>query len=141
MPVNIDFTGVSTEGFAALDAGNYPAKIAKWETGTSQSSKQPIVTFEFALTEPAGRKHWETYSLQANSLWKLKGDLTNLGLELPEGPFDLEEFLRDADLIDREVILEMTQEDHWQGKKDAKGQVLKQNRASMHAIGSSDTGW
>lgn len=140
MPVTIDFTGVSS-GFEALETGAYPAKIAKWEVGSSQQSKQPVLSFEYDLTEPAGRKHWETYSLQAKALWRLKGDLVNLGLDFPDGPFELEEWLREQDLIGKEVMLDMTKEPHWQGKQKPDGSPVMVNRATMRAVSTSDSGW
>lgn len=133
MPVQIDFDGVSTSGFTPLENGNYPATVTKIELSAGQQSGAPVINAEFTLTELNGRKHWETYSLQANSLWRLKTAIVDLGLEPPSGPMDeqaLFEWMQST-WLQMDVVLEITKEPHW----NKPGQF--QNRAALHPAGTT----
>jgi hypothetical protein len=110
MPITLDFDGVSDSGFEALPAGLYPAKIAEVNQKMGRESQKPYLEFKFVLNDPAGRFLWRNYSLQTSALWALKADLGKLGIEIPEGPFELDE----QDLIGMEVQLEVAQKPHWQ---------------------------
>jgi hypothetical protein len=146
MPVIIDFDQAG-EGFTALDDGKYPATISKTEVVPSRSNKANWnVNFEFALTD-MNRKHWETRSLAQNALWRFKTELTNMGIEWPAGQLDLDqikEWVQETFPPGMEVVLDMTQEDHWQGRIDpATKEVQKVNRATMvlEDDGEASSGW
>ena len=112
MPVVIDMTGVSTEGPQPLDAGTYPAVISKAEVNPSKNSGENTLYLEFAVGEEGRNMRWST-SLQAQSLWRFKRMLVNLGIEIPEGEFEFDE----ADLIGIECQVEVIQEQHYKDKK------------------------
>src|SRR6185437_8545053 len=94
MPIQVDMTGVTAEGPAPLDPGKYPAVITKAEIKESKSSQQPTLFLDLSVGDEGRTLRWNT-SLQANALWRLKAMLTNLGIEVPDGPFEFDE----ADLV------------------------------------------
>lgn len=145
MPVIIDFEAAG-EGFGVLEEGSYPAKLTsvpKVERSRSNAANWNV-NFEFDLLEVSGRKHWETRSLNQRALWRWKQELTDMGVE-PPAQIELEElkeWLAETFPAGMEVILQMTQEDDWQGRKDKDGNTLQQNRATMRLPdGSESSGW
>jgi hypothetical protein len=144
VPVIIDIGGA--KGFEVVDPGQYPAKVSKApEIAASKSTKGNWnINFEFELEDPQ-QKHWESRSLAANAIWRFKEELVNMGID-PPGALEmdeLKEWLRETFPVGMELILDMTVEDDWNGKKDPKtGETLKQNRATMLLPDSSSgSGW
>lgn len=119
MPIQVDMTGVTAEGPAPLDVGKYPAVITKAEIKESKSSGNPTLFLDLSVGDEGRNLRWNT-SLQANALWRLKAMLVNLGIEVPDGPFEFDE----ADLVGVECIADVTQETHY---RDAD---RKQNRVN-----------
>ena len=113
VPINIDFEGVSDSGLEPVDDGDYPARITSIKAGLARESQKPKVEFEFTGTDAAGaakgRKFWRNYSLQPNALWALKRDLTSLGVEVPDGAFELDE----AEMMGTECLLRVKKVPHW----------------------------
>lgn len=125
MPIRIDFTGVSSSGnFEALEEGNYSAKISSVKQDVSKAGN-PMLTIEFTLTEPAGRKMWRYFALTPNALWALKGFLEDLEFDLPQdGEFDFDE----TELVGEEVILEIGQKPHYQDPNKLDNEILSIHR-------------
>jgi hypothetical protein len=121
MPIQIDFTGSDAGGnFDPLDAGTYKATIEKIEQGVSQAGN-PKLEFTFNLTEHNGRKQWRNYALTPKALWALKGDLVNLGIDVPEGEFEFEP----EELIGMPVLLELKQKPHWKDADRMDNEIAK----------------
>jgi len=61
-----------------------------------QDSGEPYLNVEFTFTEgdAANRKTWNSYSLQPQALWRLKGDMIRMGVE----PARLEQRVSISDL-------------------------------------------
>jgi hypothetical protein len=108
MPATIDLTGVSTEGKPPLEPDIYPAVITKADIHDSKSSGEPTLYLELSVGEDARNGRWST-SLQQQSLFRLKRMLVNLGLEVPEGPFEFDE----QDLIGVECSVRTILEQHY----------------------------
>jgi hypothetical protein len=114
MAVVIDLTGVSVGGAAPLEADVYPAIITKAEIGLSKSSNEPKLDLEFGIGEE-GRPAYQSMSLQTKVLWRFKQMLMRLGVEYPDGPFDVEEFVQD--LVGLECQLRLSVEPSYRDPK------------------------
>jgi len=137
VPISIDFTGAGEGGdYEVLEGGMYKATIEKIEQGNSRAGK-PKLEWTFNLTDENNRKMWKNYSLQPNALWGLKADLTTLGFEIPDGPFELPI----EDLIGMPVLLEISKKDHWNGETDSEGNVKQQNDVEKVLPDDNPGGW
>lgn len=90
--LTLDFTGVSTE-FEPLPVGIYQAVVSELEyVASSEKSGNPYLKFVFEIREEGytGRKLFMNASLVPNALWKLGKVLDALGVEVPQGEFNLE---------------------------------------------------
>jgi hypothetical protein len=92
MPIHIDMTGVSEGGtFAVLEPGIYDAHVDKIEMSANKGqSGYHYLTFVYQTDDSVKRNIWSNYSLSPQALWRLKLDLTRLGVEIPDGEFDFE---------------------------------------------------
>ena len=92
IPINIDMSGASAGGgFEVLPAGVYPAKVTECKMSAKPGqSGHHYLTFVYQAQGENKRNVWANYSLSPNALWKLKTDLTALGIEVPDGTFEFE---------------------------------------------------
>lgn len=87
--VNVDLSGVEVSR-KVLPEGTYEVAVNSAELTTSKNDK-PTVKLEFEVCEGPhkGAKLFENCSLQPQALFKLKSVLMALGMEIPDGAFDL----------------------------------------------------
>jgi hypothetical protein len=105
----VDFAGVKSGGGAAPPEGRYKAKIISAETKEGKESGEPYrdVTWEITSDKCNGREvRFDNYSLQPQALWKLKGLLEAMGVEVPDGEHEVDW----DEMIDGETecIIELT---------------------------------
>lgn len=91
--VQVDFSDVKE--FEALPKGEYDCVIeeAKFVEPT-EDGKYPYINLTLAVTEEGEfekRKLWCIWSLSPNALFRMKGDLENLGLVVGELDIDYDE--------------------------------------------------
>jgi hypothetical protein len=110
MPITIDFTGASS-GFEAIPAGEYDGTIVEIVQGKSANGN-PTIYFRYGelegLDDPK-RRLQQSFSLLPQALWKLKGHLDSLGVDVPEGEFDFEP----DDLLGTGVHLSVSVKPKW----------------------------
>src|ERR1700761_3709579 len=90
--VSVDFTGVKAGG-ATVPDGRYKAKITAVEQKEGKESGEPYIqaTWEITSNKCNGREVlYDNYSLQPSALWKLKGMLEAMGVEVPDGEQDVD---------------------------------------------------
>ena len=87
--VNIDLSGVEVSR-KVIPEGTYQVVVNEAKMGKSKEDK-PKVAFEFEVSEGPnkGFKLFENCSLQPQALFKLKSLLMALGVDIPDGAFDL----------------------------------------------------
>ena len=87
--VNIDLSGVEVSK-KVIPEGTYLVVVNEAKMGKSKEDK-PKVAFEFEVSEGPnkGFKLFENCSLQPQALFKLKSILMALGVDIPDGAFDL----------------------------------------------------
>lgn len=92
--IRVDFTGVEAGGGGRLlPEGVYQFEVIDIERKVGESSKEPYLAFELAVADDGefkGTKCWDNFSLQPQSLWKLRGFLDAAGQETVDGPMDLD---------------------------------------------------
>lgn len=113
--ISIDWTDVEAgKGGVLIDEGNYEVKTIEVEQSIGDKSGEPYLKWQFEIIssgEFKGKSLYYNTSLQQKSLWNLRGVLEVLGIEIPDGPEDL-----DLDeLIDRTVGVEV-QHEIYEGK-------------------------
>lgn len=89
----VNFKGVG-DGFPILDPGNYPVVVKKVEIRKGQESGAEYYNWEFRTKTPRKKAThdkplWYTTSLQPQALFNLRGLLETLGVDVPEGPYDI----------------------------------------------------
>ena len=116
----VDFKDVeSGGGRVRVPEGDYRAKVSGVKAGTSKSSGNSMLTWEFTGTAGRikGKKLKDYTTLTAESLWKLKGLLEALGLEVPSKKLDLTPLLKKA--IGKELGITLG-DDEYEGKISSK---------------------
>jgi Protein of unknown function (DUF669) len=106
----IDFTGVKSGG-ATIPDGRYTAKVVASELKEGKESGEPYrqLTWEITSKKCNGREvPYDNYSLQPQALWRLKGMLEAMEIEVPDGEQEIDW----DDIIDDETecIIELTAE-------------------------------
>jgi hypothetical protein len=106
----LDFSGVKSGG-ATIPDGRYKAKIISAELKEGKESGEPYrdVTWEITSDKCNGREvKFDIFSLQPQSLWKVKGLLEAMEIEVPDGEHDVDwdELIGD----ETECILELVGE-------------------------------
>lgn len=119
MPIQVDMTGVTVEGPAPLEPDKYPAIITKAEIKDSKSSGQPTLYLELAVGDEGRNLRWNT-SLNDKALWRLKRFLVNLGIDVPDGPFELDE----QELVGIECVADVGVEAHYRDADRKQNRVL-----------------
>jgi Protein of unknown function (DUF669) len=115
--VSVDFTGVKSGG-ATIPDGRYAAKIIAAEQKEGKESGEPYMelTWEVTSKKCNGREvRFDNYSLQPQALWRLKGLLEALEVEVPDGEMDIDfdEIIAD----ETECIIEVTGQDSPDGER------------------------
>ena len=112
--VSLDFTDVDSGGGGfRIKEGNYRMKVVEVEQKESDAGNDMFVwTFEGTEGAAEGKKFKVYTTLNEEALWKLRSLLEALGVEIPDGPMDLD--------LDEMVGLELigiVTDDTYQGKK------------------------
>ena len=115
--VTIDFAGVKSGGLK-IPEGRYKAKITNVEQKEGQESGEPYseLTWEITSEKCNGREvRFDNYSHQPQALWRLKGLLEALGVEVPDGEheIDWDEIISD----ETECIVELTDQKSNEGDR------------------------
>jgi hypothetical protein len=89
--IKVDFTGVETGGFEIPD-GAYVLAVQSVAQKKGQETGQPYLAWEFKVDEGKykGRKVWDNTSLQPQALWKLRGMLEAMDMDIEDGEFELD---------------------------------------------------
>ena len=90
--IKVDFTGVEAGGGSRLlPEGVYQFEVIDIEKKRSDNSGADYLAFELEVTEGdhKGTKAWDNFSLQPQSLWKLRGFMEAAGLETTDGPMNI----------------------------------------------------
>lgn len=120
MTIRVDFTGAS-EGFTPLEAGPYPAKVSKVELSeTKGNSGYHSLIFEWKIIGTNRTIKFDYYSLSPQALWRLKQVLTALGIDVPEGEFEVEP----SDIVNSEATLILKIEEY-NGRENNKVELVK----------------
>lgn len=106
--ISVDFTGVKSGG-ATIPDGRYAAKITTVEQKEGKESGEPYIelTWEITSKKCNGREvKFDNYSLQPQALWRLKGMLEAMEVDVPDGEqdVDFDELISD----ETECIIEVT---------------------------------
>lgn len=117
--VKVDWDSMESNEFELLEPGTYPARIEKIEQKKGRGGYD-YLNFTYFLEEQ-NQRIWDIYSFSPKALWKMKQDFEKLGLDVT-GEFDTDE------LIGRDVILTIIQQDHYQGGFNADGTPKQENR-------------
>lgn len=107
--ISVDFTDVDAGGIEVAD-GKHPALVKACDLETSDNGE--YLAFKFRLTGDQPATVFDNCSLQSQALWRLRGLLTALGIETPDGPFRLNR----KDLLDLPIELEIVNEE-WEGRQ------------------------
>ena len=113
--VNLDLSGVEVSR-RAIPEGTYAVVVNKAELTKSREGNN-MIKMEFEVTEGPhkGAKLFENCSLQPQALFKLKSVMLALGMNIPEGSFDLDT----NDLVGLNCEVEVGHETY-EGKKRAR---------------------
>lgn len=113
--VNLDLSGVEVSR-RAIPEGTYAVVVNKAELTKSREGNN-MIKMEFEVTEGPhkGFKLFENCSLQPQALFKLKSVMLALGMNIPEGSFDLDT----NDLVGLNCEVEVGHETY-EGKKRAR---------------------
>lgn len=113
--VNLDLSGVEVSR-KAIPEGTYAVVVNKAELTKSREGNN-MIKMEFEVTEGPhkGAKLFENCSLQPQALFKLKSVMLALGMNIPEGSFDLDT----NDLVGLNCEVEVGHETY-EGKKRAR---------------------
>lgn len=103
VPIKLDFTGVSTNGFTPFPEKE-PQKFTIFNISQEKGKESgaPYLKFEFKQSG-GNRKAWRNFSLQPGALWALKKLLVDLDYDEDELETDFE--FETADVLGREVLL------------------------------------
>lgn len=113
--VNLDLSGVEVSR-KAIPEGTYAVVVNKAELTKSREGNN-MIKMEFEVTEGPhkGAKLFENCSLQPQALFKLKSVMLALGMNIPDGSFDLDT----NDLVGLNCEVEVGHETY-EGKKRAR---------------------
>lgn len=112
--VTVDFKGVEGKR-TVIPEGDYSLRVE--EVSKEMGDKGEYLAWIFVVEEGdhKGAKVWHNTSLTPQSLWSLRNLLEVMGIEIPDGPLDIDL----TELVDLEVGGTVGHED-WQGKPKAR---------------------
>ncbi len=90
--ITVDFKGVEAGKGRPVPDGDYLCEVDEVTLETSQESGQDYLRWVFKIVDGKckGSRIWDNTSLQTQALWKLRQLLEALGVDVPEGPLELE---------------------------------------------------
>lgn len=91
--IKVDFTGVSAEGGGRLlPEEAHTFEVVDIEEETGKDSGEPYLAFTLQVVdgEYKGTKAWDNFSLQPQSLWKLRGFMEAAGQDTVDGPMEID---------------------------------------------------
>lgn len=95
MPVEIDFSGASA-GAEVVERGVYDAQGYSMQyVAESKQSGKPYIVARYQVLGYNVPPLYKNYSLQPQSLWNFKMDMTRLGFQIPDGPMDIEPIMEE----------------------------------------------
>src|SRR3990172_8523532 len=108
--VQIDFTGVTSGGGRLLPEERFKFEVEDVELKNSENSGEDYfaVTLSVVDGEYEGTKAWDNFSLQPQALWKLRGLLEVLEIDVPDGVMDFDS----QDLVGTIVGADIIHEDY-----------------------------
>jgi hypothetical protein len=112
MPIRIDMSGVTEAGgnFPALEPGVYPAHVSECRLSDKPGpSGYHYIVMVYEAEESTKRHVWRNYSLSPGALGFLKKDLVALGVDVPEGEFELEP----ADVVGSKCQIRVSKKPHY----------------------------
>lgn len=114
--VSINMEGVRSDG-VVVPEDDYIVQVDEVEVRTSDDSGQDYLSFTFEISEGdhKGKKLYHNCSLQPQALFNLRGVLESLGMDVPDGPMDLDP----ADLVGLSCSVAVQHEDY-KGKTKAR---------------------
>lgn len=110
--VKVDFTGV--EGAVKLADDDYHVKCVEVSMETSESSNKYLAWVFRTVEDDKGPLYYNT-SLQPQALWNLRNLLETFGLEVPDGPMDL-----DLKAMPGNEMIAVVENETYEGKKRPK---------------------
>lgn len=114
----VDFEGVEAGGMAVAD-GRYLAYPESVELTEAESSGNEMFKVKWKIVGPKSKGGivWDNMVLLPQTLWRLKGMLETMGIDVPDGSMDIDP----ADLEGEEntIGIEVTNEDY-RGKPQAR---------------------
>jgi hypothetical protein len=89
--LSVDFSGVESGGKAVPD-GAYEVEVVEVTEEEGADSGNPYLKWKFRITEgdSKGAALYDNTSLQPQALWRLKGLLEVLGVEVPDSSMELD---------------------------------------------------
>lgn len=110
--VSVDFEGVEAGGRSCPD-GTYEAEITSvTEEESSAGNDMLVAKWKVLSGKGKGAVIWDNLSLTPQALWRLKGLLEALEIEVPDGAMDLDI----EDLVGKTATIEITNETY-EGKQ------------------------
>ena len=90
MAIRVDFTGAD-QAVKPLDAGPYQAKVLDVTLSEKAGpSGYHSVIIDWQVLDPKRKVRFDRYSLSPAALWRLKQVMTTLGVEVPDGEFEID---------------------------------------------------
>jgi uncharacterized protein (DUF305 family) len=112
--IRVDFSGVETQTF--IPEGEYICQVTDAEPAQSEEGKDYIKwTLKVAGGKYAGKLLYNNTTLQKQGLWATKRFLECMGLDIPDGPLDL-----DLDDVVDMTIGCVVEHSMWKGKTQCK---------------------
>lgn len=115
-PIRLNFEGVSTDGFTPWEEKvDHEFTIFEIKPDKGQDSGEPYLKFTFKQVG-GNRKAWSNFSLQPQSLWRLKKLLVDLGYD--EDSLESEFEFDPEEILGKTVLLRFGPQREFNGKKN-----------------------
>lgn len=110
--VKVNFDDVESSDFS-IPNGSYVLTVTGVEKKKSEQSGNEYLAWEFKIAEGKhkGKKVWDNTSLQPQALWRLRGLLEAMQVDISEGEFELE-----LDEFDGETLGVVIENEKYNGK-------------------------
>jgi hypothetical protein len=106
--LKVDFTGVEAGGGFNIPDGQYVLAVTGVTQKKGAESGNPYLSWEFKVDSGKykNRKIWDNTSLQPQALWKLRGLLECMGLDVEDGEFEIDLGDLEGELVGAEIVNE-----------------------------------
>jgi hypothetical protein len=106
--LKVDFTGVEAGGGFNVPDGQYVLAVTGVTQKKGAESGNPYLSWEFKVDSGKykNRKIWDNTSLQPQALWKLRGLLECMGLDVEDGEFEIDLGDLEGELVGAEIVNE-----------------------------------